>query len=91
MDWTPDNWARVLWTDESKCNMKGSDGAQCVLRRPGEELMGVDRCTKKTVKHAGGHIMTRGCMCAAGPARLYKVNGLMKNDHMYIYIGFSNT
>ena len=67
-DWTVDHWSRVLWTDESTFNMKCSDGAVYVRRRPGEEL--ADNCTRKTVKHGGGNIMVWGCMAASGVGRL---------------------
>ncbi len=30
-------WNQVLWSDESKVNLFGSDGVQHVWRRPGEE------------------------------------------------------
>lgn len=81
-DWSAADWATVLWSDESKFNMRGSDGAQYVRRREGEALS--DRCTRKTVKHGGGHIMVWGCMCSSGTGRVFKVEGNMKHDQ---YIG----
>lgn len=80
--WTVEQWSRVLWTDESKFNLVGSDGAVYVRRRPGEAL--ADSCTKKTVKHGGGNIMIWGAMSAKGRGRLYKVDGKLNADQ---YLG----
>ncbi len=46
-------WNHVLWSDESKVNLFGSDGVQHVWRRPGEEYQ--ENCALPTVKHGGGH------------------------------------
>ena len=77
-NWTVDDWSRVLWSDESKFNMKVSDGAVYVRRRPGEEV--ADCCTRKTVKHSGGSIVAWGCFAAAGVGRIHKVVGVMKKE-----------
>ena len=34
---TMDYWNHILWFDETKINLFGSDGVQHVWRRPGEE------------------------------------------------------
>ena len=82
-NWTCEQWSRVLWTDESKFNLVGSDGAVYVRRRPGEAL--ADSCTRKTVKHGGGNIMIWGAMSAKGRGRLYKVDGKL-NAQQYLGI-----
>ncbi len=43
-------WNHVLWSDESKVNLFGSDGVQHVWRCPGEESQ--ENCALPTVKHA---------------------------------------
>ena len=48
-NWMCEQWGRVLWTDESKFNLVGSDRAVYVRRRPEEAL--AHSCTRKTVKH----------------------------------------
>ncbi len=58
-----DYWNIVLWSDETKINLFGSDGVKCVWRQPGEEYK--DKCVLPTVKHGGGSIMVWGCMSAA--------------------------
>ena len=50
-----DYWNHVLWSDEMKINLIGSDGLKHVWRRPGEEYK--DKCVMSTVKHGGGNVM----------------------------------
>ncbi len=57
-------WNHVLWSDETKINLFGSDGVKRVWRQPGEEYK--DKCVLPTVKHGGGSVMVWGCMSAAG-------------------------
>ncbi len=45
-----DYWNHVLWSDETKINLFGSDGVKCVWRQPGEEYK--DKFVFSTVKHA---------------------------------------
>ncbi len=55
-----DYWNHVLWSDETKINVFGSDGVMRVWRRsPGEEYS--DKCVLPTVKHGGGSVMVCGC------------------------------
>ncbi len=58
----------VLWSDETKINLFGSDGVKRVWRQPGEEYK--DKCVVPTVKHDGGSVMVWGCMSAAGTGEL---------------------
>ncbi len=53
-------WNQILWSDESKVNLFGSDGVQHVWRCPGEEYQ--ENCALPTVKQGGGSIMVWGCM-----------------------------
>ena len=50
-----DYWNHVIWYDEMKINLFGSDGFKHVWRRPGEEYK--DKCVLPTVKHGGGNVM----------------------------------
>ena len=52
-------WESVIWSNESKFNLFGSDGKVMVWRTPGEEFD--PKCTVPTVKHAGGSVMVWGC------------------------------
>ena len=50
-----DYWNHVLWSDEMKINLFGSDGYKHVWRWLGEEYK--DKCVMPTVKHGGGNVM----------------------------------
>ena len=50
--WTINDWERVLWSDKSKCNLKGSDDNLKVRRRKGKHLD--PKYIRGTVKHGGG-------------------------------------
>ncbi len=53
---TKDYWNHILWSDETKINLFGSDGVKRVWRQPGEEYK--DKCVLPTVKHGGGSVMS---------------------------------
>ncbi len=55
-----DYWNHVLWSDETKINLFGSDGVKRVWRQPGEEYK--DKCVLPTVKHFGGSVMVWGSL-----------------------------
>ena len=48
-------WDTILWSDETKMNLFGSDGVQHVWRRAGDEY--ADKNVVPTVKHGGGSLM----------------------------------
>ncbi len=77
-----DYWNHVLWSDETKINLFGSEGVKRVWRHPGEEYK--DKCLGKTptVKHGVGSVMVWGCMSAAGTGELQFIEGTM-NANMY--------
>lgn len=49
-DWTVAQWARILWSDESKNNLFGSDGIRFVRRPAGKRFD--KKYTRPTVKHS---------------------------------------
>ncbi len=75
-----DYWNHVLWSDETKINLFGSDGVKRVWRQPGEEYK--DKSVLPTVKHGGGSVMVWGCMSAAGTGEQQFIEGTM-NANMY--------
>ena len=75
-----DYWNHVLWSDEMKINLFGSDGSEHVWRQPDEEYK--DKYVMPTVKHGGGNVMVKGCMSSAGVGELYFIEGNM-NSNMY--------
>ena len=69
------HWHNVVFSDESKFNLFGSDSRQYCRRRPGEEFL--DRNVKKVVKHWGGSLMVWGCITPQEPGRLHRIEGRM--------------
>ena len=76
-----DYWNHVLWSDEIKINLFGSDGFKHVWQRPDEEYK--DKCVMPTVKHSGGNNMVWGCISAAGVGELHFVEGNMNSNLYY--------
>lgn len=78
-----DFWNKVIFSDESKFNIFGSDGRRTVWRKKNCELNPNNLIP--TVKHGGGSVMVWGCMSAGGVGKLHFIEGTM--DHkMYIDI-----
>lgn len=75
VDWVEEDWARVIFSDESKFQLFKSDGVQWAWFRPGQALD--PRFTKKVVKHGGGNIMVWGCITSRGMGQLHKIDGIM--------------
>ncbi|GFT27626.1 transposable element Tc1 transposase [Trichonephila clavipes] len=53
-------WNKVIFSDESKFNIFGSDGRQYVWRKPNTELE--KQHLTPTVKYGGGSVLVWGCM-----------------------------
>ncbi len=51
-----DYWNHVLWSDETKINLFGSDGVKRMWGLTREEHK--DKCVLATVKHGGGSVMS---------------------------------
>ena len=69
-DWTNDDWNKILWTDESKFELFGTDPRVYVRRREGERVN--HDCITSTVKHGCGNIMIWGCISGTGLGCLVK-------------------
>lgn len=78
---TFDDWSKVLWTDESKFQMFGSNRKVYVRRRPSEAFL--DMCLVPTVKHGGGSVMVWGCFAGSQVGDLIHVDGIMKKEHYH--------
>lgn len=68
----------MLFTDESKFNLHGSDGKVMVWRKPNTELDSAN--LQPTVKHGGGSVMVWGCMSASGVGELVFIEGMMTKE-----------
>lgn len=70
-----DFWKRVIFSDESKFNIFGSDGCHKIWRKANKEM---DlKNLRPTVKHGGGSIMVWGCMGASGVGNLVIIEGIL--------------
>ena len=69
--WTYENWAKVFFSDESKFNLFGNDGNKQCKETIGERLSA--KCTKKTVKFAGGNVMVFGMFSSQGTTPLVRL------------------
>jgi transposase len=74
-------WKTVIWSDETKINLFGSDGKSSVWRKPKEAYD--NKCTIKTVKHTGGNIMIWGCVSYEGVGNIVILEGNMTGGNMY--------
>jgi transposase len=73
--WTEEDWARVIWSDETKVNRLGSDGRQWVWKKHGAPL--TSQHVKPTVKFGGGNVMIWGCMTIHGVGYMCRIEGKM--------------
>lgn len=80
--WTVDDWKRVLFTDETKLNKRGSDGKVWTWRRTGELLK--PKHVKTTIKHDDS-VMVWGCFNSTGIGDIHILDDIM-NAAVYIRI-----
>uniref|UniRef100_A0A8R1IA08 Uncharacterized protein n=1 Tax=Caenorhabditis japonica TaxID=281687 RepID=A0A8R1IA08_CAEJA len=73
-------WNKVLWSDESKYLIIGTDGVTLV-QRPGDQRND-PKHQVPTVKHGGGNVMMWGCFHANGVGSLIRITGTMES-YMY--------
>ncbi len=78
-----DYWDSILWSDETKINVFGTDGFKTVWHRKGEEYK--EKCMVPAVKHGGGSVLMWGSMSASGVGELHFIDGIM-NSQMYCSI-----
>lgn len=76
-------WETVIFSDETKINLFGSDGRDKVWRKKNTALKIENVCP--TVKHGGGNVLLWGCMSANGVGNLAFIDGIM-DQHVYLNI-----
>jgi transposase len=81
--WTVEDWSKVIWSDESRFQIFGSDGKQYYWKRHGEPLNQFH--VKPTMKYGGGSIMIWGCFTSRGVGSYCKVDGTLDTD-LYLKI-----
>jgi transposase len=78
VEWTVEDWKRVLWSDETKICLFGPDGSDWIWKSQEEGLN--KRTTQATVKHGGGNIMVWGCFSWSGTGMLLEIEGKMNKE-----------
>ncbi len=73
-----DDWKNVLFSDETKINVNGSDGVRYVWKRPEEPLS--ERLTQKTVRFGGGSVMVWSCFGFKGTGFASKITGGVNSE-----------
>src|SRR6202012_1419647 len=81
--WGSDEWDRVVFSDESKFHLFGSNGVQYCHRYDGDAMNPL--FTQKEVKHGGGKVTVWGCITWKGVGRLHCIVGNM-DKHQYVEI-----
>lgn len=84
--WTIEDWKTVIWSDETKINIWGSDGVKYCWIRPGDPFQA--HHLELTVKHGGGSLMMWGCMSYYGVGYGCHVQDMMNAE---VYCEILNT
>jgi transposase len=83
VNWSNEQWSRVLFTDESKFEFFGNKRRMYVRRFENERFK--NYCLKPTMKHGGGSVMVWGGISVRGVTRLKLIIGKM-DSKAYKYI-----
>ena len=78
-EWTVDDWRKVMFSDETKVNLMGSDGRKYTWKSRNEPLQ--RKHSKITVKH-DSYIIVWGCFSSNGVGNICTIEGNM-NAKMY--------
>ncbi|KAG0761216.1 hypothetical protein G6F22_018932 [Rhizopus arrhizus] len=83
-DWTKDDWRRMVFSDETKVNVWGSDGVKYYWKRVDDKLR--FHHLDLTVKGGGGSVMMWGCITYDDPGYACRIyDGTMKKED-YVHI-----
>lgn len=80
VNWSRKQWRRVMFSDESKFELFGTNKRIFVRRCIGERFK--KECLVPTMNHGGGSIMVWGGICAKGTADLKRIKDIM-DQKMY--------
>lgn len=76
-NWTVNDWRRVLWSDETKICLNGSDGRRWTWKRQGEQLK--PKHVKQTIKH-DRYLMVWGCFGWNGVGQIKVIDGTLTSS-----------
>ena len=83
LTWTAQQWRNVLFSDESKYALFGSDGQQYIRRPRGKKFDPAYQLP--SIKHGGGSCMVWGCFSMRGMGPLFHLKSIM-DRHVYLEI-----
>ncbi|EIE91413.1 hypothetical protein RO3G_16124 [Rhizopus delemar RA 99-880] len=83
-DWTVEEWRKVVFSDETKINVWGSDGCKYYWKRPNDPLQ--PHHPELTVKHGAGKLMMWGCITSEGPGYACQIYDGNMNANVYRHI-----
>lgn len=79
IQWGEEEWARVLFTDESRFSLFTSDGRRRVYRRPGERY--IQACFTERVQYGGGSVHVWAGISSEGRTELVSIeNGTLTGE-----------
>lgn len=84
MSWTSEDWKKVIYSDETKINRWGSDGAQITWKHRDDPLQVHNIQTR--LKGAGGSIMIWGCMTSLGVGYACRIVEYPMKSELYTHI-----
>ena len=79
MHYTVEDWLNVIWSDETKINMFGSDGRVWAWKWANRSDT-TEREVIPTVKFGGGHLMLWGCISRKGVGGFCRIDGNMDSS-----------
>lgn len=82
LNWTLDDWSRVMFTDESKFMLYKHDGRQLVYRRPGERFH--QACVEEKVAYGGGSVQVWAGISAEARTELVLIQNGTLNAERYV-------
>ena len=83
-NWSVEQWRQVVFSDETKFNIWGSDGVRYYWVTPNDVLR--PHHIDVTVKHGGGKINFWGCITGSGPGYGCKIYGGNMDSKTYQHI-----
>lgn len=95
VNWTHEQWAKVLFTDECRIALRAPDGRERVWRRRGERYLPIT--TTQTVSFHGGSIMVWGGVSSDARTELVAIDNRLNatryieeilQEHVMPYSGF---
>ena len=83
-DWTVEDWNKVIFSDETKINRWGSDGAQITWKHKDDPLRPHNYQTQ--LKGGGGSMMVWGCMTSSGVGYACRIIEYPMKSELYTHI-----